>query len=199
MPWFARDYTGRALSENERQFMVALADLLTRLAVPQLDENETALTAESEHCLIILLPHRALGGISIVVWLSADRAEVTWAQVADLDRSHDSLDLGVCVGQFRFDPDKPDFGPVVDCIRRQLAAPLSVQVFDSGRAVVSVTDTRGVLRPVGEIGAGLGWAGLFRRGKLTHQTTIRLVDPVPPPVTEPSGVDGWFGSSSRGA
>ena len=199
MPWFARVHSGRGLSEKEREFMAALVDLVTRLAAPQVDENETALTAERSHCLIVLMPHRVLGGISIVVWLFAERVEVTWAQVADLDRTHDSLDLGVCVGQFRFDPDTPDFGPALDCIRRQFAAPLTMQVFDGARAVVSVRDNRGVLRRVGQIGARLGWADLFRRGRLTQETTIRLVDSVAPPVTEPSGVHEWFGRSSRGA
>jgi len=69
MTWFARDHTGRYLLRHEQQFVAELAKLLEELALPQVDESETALTAEGSDCLIVLIPHRALGGISIVVWL----------------------------------------------------------------------------------------------------------------------------------
>src|SRR4029079_5081942 len=101
MTWFQRDHTGRDLRPAERKFISALSGLLADVAAPPIDEEETALTAEGSDCLIVLIPHRALGGVSIVVWLTADGAVVTWAQVAALDCCHDSLDLGTSVAQVR--------------------------------------------------------------------------------------------------
>jgi len=42
---------------------------------------------------IILLPHRDLGGYSLVLWFDARRLLLFWAGVTDLER-HDDLDLG---------------------------------------------------------------------------------------------------------
>src|SRR5688500_13999839 len=69
MAWFQRDHTGRDLRPQERQFVAALGRELAEGAPPQIDESETALTAEGSTCLIALIPHRALAGISVVVWL----------------------------------------------------------------------------------------------------------------------------------
>jgi hypothetical protein len=97
MTWFARDHTGRPLTEPEREFLAALVDLLSDVQPAQIEAGETALTAERNECLIVLMPHRALGGIAIVVWLMAGEASVVLAQVGGLGISHDSLDLGVWV------------------------------------------------------------------------------------------------------
>ena len=94
MTWFQRDHTGR-LRPSERKFITALSGLLAECAAPQINEDETALSAEGGHCLIALIPHRALGGVSIVVWLFDNRAEVTWAQVAALDCCHVRLISGI--------------------------------------------------------------------------------------------------------
>jgi hypothetical protein len=192
MTWFRRDHTGRVLRPLERDFVVTLGAHLAELAAPQVDEDETALTAEGHACLIVLIPHRALGGVSIVVWLFEDRAEVTWAQVAGLDCCHDALDLGISVGQFRLDPARPDFGPVLECVRQQINEPLTLRCFGSDRATVLVRDYAGKLCKVGEVGSRVGWSVMLRRARPTHETVIRLADPEPPPVTAPSGVDEWF-------
>ena len=192
MTWFNRDHTGRVLYPFEREFVTALGRLLAELAVSQIDEDETALTAEGRDCLIVLIPHRALGGVSIVVWLFDDRAEVTWAQVAGLDCCHDSLDLGISKARFRLDAARPEFGPVLDCIRTQINEPLLLRCFGNERASVFVRDTAGTLHQVGEIGKG-AWSDLLSRRLPTHETLIRLTDPDPPPVASPSGVDQWFG------
>jgi hypothetical protein len=199
MTWFQRDHTGRVLRPNERKFIAALSGQLAELAAPQIEEEETALTAEASHCLIVLIPHRALGGVSIVVWLFDDRAEVTWAQVAALDSCHDSLDLGPSVAQFRLNRANPDFSPVLDCIRKQIDAPLILRCFGSDRATVLVRDHANKLREVGDIGSSVGWSELLRRSAPTQEAVIRLSDPDPPPVTSPSGVDKWFDSGGHGA
>ena len=191
MAWFSRDHTGRGLFRHEQRFVGELGTLLAELAAPQVDENETALTAEGANCLIVLIPHRALGGISIVVWLFDDRAEVTWAHVAGLDCCHDSLDRGVSVAGFRFDCHQPDLRPVLDCIRSQFSAPLTLRLFDTNQAAVLVRDDRGSLRDEGEFGATPGQLPWFRRRVLVGETTVRLTDATPP---EPSHVDRWFAS-----
>jgi hypothetical protein len=199
MAWFERDHTGRALSTAERAFLAALVKLLSPVKLPQVDENETAITAEGTDCLIVLIPHRNLGGVSLVVWLFPERAEVTWAQVAGLGCCHDSLDLGVPVASFGLSPERPDFGPVIDSIREQCNAPLTVKVYTPNRATVSVCDRKGVLCKVGELGPPLGWLERIRPGSPARESVIRLADSAPPPVSEPSRVDEWFTIDHSGA
>jgi hypothetical protein len=136
----------------------------------QIDEDETALTAEGSSCLIVLIPHRALGGVSIVVWLFDDRAAVTWAQVAGLDRYHDALDLGISVAQFRLDSANPDVGPVLECIRKQIDEPLVLRCFapiarPSLCATMSASSAR--LEMSGAASAGLTYCGA--RSQLRRQ------------------------------
>jgi hypothetical protein len=192
MTWFGRNHTGRELFSWESQFIAALARLLMEIAASQVDESETALTAEGATCLIVLIPHRALGGISIVVWLFEDRGEVTWAQVADLDCCHDSLDLGISVGRFRFDRNRCDFSAILECIREQISEPLTLRVFDDHTATVLVRDRGGVLCKVGEVGTSSRRRGLSGRRTLTRETQIRFTDPSLPPIVQPSGVEDWF-------
>lgn len=167
------------------------------MAPPQVDEDETALTAEGEACLIVLIPHRALGGVSIVVWLFEDRAEVTWAQVAGLGCCHDALDLGISVAGFRVDVENPDFGPVLECIRKQINEPLTLLCFGNDRATVLVRDRAGTLCRLGEVGNSA--SDELRRLDPTRETVIRLTDREPPPVMRPSGVDEWFSSGGHNA
>ena len=199
MTWFRRDHTGRDLHPFERDFVAALGRQLAELSIPQIDEDETALTAEGAGCLIALIPHRVLAGVSIVVWLFEDGADVTWAQVSGLDCCHDSLDLGISMARYRLDPAKPDFGPVLECIRKQIQEPLTLRCFDNERATILVHDRAGKLRKVGEMGSPVrwSWSGVWRRATRTSETEIRLSDPEPPPVTSPSDVDRWFDSGGR--
>ena len=193
MSWFTLDYTGRFLRPFERDFVAELGRCLAELPAPQIDEDETALTAEGSDCLIVLIPHRALGGVSIVVWLFDDRARVTWAQLWGLGSSHDALDLGISVAQFRLDPTNPDFDPVLECIRKQVNEPLILRCFGTDRATVFVRDDADELRKVGVVGRRFGSSYVLRRAVPTHERVIRLTDPDPPSVTGPSGVDKWFG------
>ena len=202
MTWFQRDHTNRQLSRRERDFLEALVALLVEARPAQLDEAETALTAEGTDCLIVLMPHRALGGVAVVVWLLNDRATVTWAQVGGLGCCHDALDAGVSVAHFRLDPVRPDFRPVLNSIREQFTIPIVLKVYGTARATVHVRDDKGILRTIGEIGESetrLGWFRRRRRREPTHETEVRLADPTLPPLTEPSGVDDWFKTTRHGA
>ena len=194
MAWFTRDQTGRVLVGYERQFLAALVDLLDELGAPQIDESETALTAEGANCLIVLIPHRALGGVSIVVWLDDKEAQVTWAQVAGLGCTHDSLDLGTWVGRFRFRSFRSqvlDFSSVLDCIRSQITGPVTLRCFGNERASILIRDDRRKLCEVGEV-SNRGQSDEIGPGTSVRETMIHLTDSEPPPVTAPSGVDEWF-------
>lgn len=191
MAWFARDHTGRPLTEPERVFLAALVNLLSEVQPTQMEEGETALTAELDD-LIVLMPHRALGGIAIVVWLMASEAGVSLAQVGGLDTTHDDLDLGIWVARVKLDPSRPNFAPLLERIREQLFAPLTVRLYGPNQATVWVGDSRNVLRHVGNLGTPAGWFRRSMRGAPTSEVQIRFVDSEPPPITEPSGVNEWF-------
>jgi hypothetical protein len=198
MTWFGRDHTGRPLTDRERLFIALLSDLLSELQPAQIDASETALTAEGDACLITLIPHRALGGIGIVVWLTPTEGNVTLAQIGGLSLNHDSLDLGVWVSQTALNPASPDFERLLGCIREQLSAPLTVRWYGENQATVWAHDSRGVLQRVGRLGTPLGWFGPYVRRRPISETPIRFVDSGPPPIAEPSGVDEWF-ATKRGA
>jgi len=193
MAWFTRDHTGRVLAGYEREFLAALVELLDELGAPQIDESETALTGEGSHCLIVLIPHRALGGVSIVVWLDAKEAQVIWAQVGGLEY-HDDLDLGILVGSFRFKSFRSqllDFSPALDCIRSQITGPVTLRCFGNERASILIRDDKGKLREVGEI-SKRGQRDAIGPAAPVREAIIHLTDSEAPPVTAPSGVDEWF-------
>jgi hypothetical protein len=191
MAWFQRDHTGRRLTSTEQAFLTALILMLEDMRPTHLEETETAITAEASTCLIALMPHRALGGVAIVVWLFSDHADVTWAQVADLRRDHDSLDLGVRVATFRLDPGRLELGPLLECIRAQFTAPLIFKL-RGGHATLWVSDHGGVLQKVGTLGVKSGVFERLWRRVPTQETVVRFNDAIMPPLTEPSGVDYWF-------
>ena len=192
MVWFGRDHTERQLREQERAFLEALVDLLSEVQPAQIDEGETALAAEGEDCLIVLMPHRALGGIAIVVWLEPSEAAVTLAQVGGLGINHDSLDLGVWVARVELDPSRPDFTELLRRIREQLLAPLTVRLYGSDQATVWAHNNMNVLRRVGNLGRRVGWFERRFRGAPTSEIQIRFVDSESPPISEPSDVNKWF-------
>jgi hypothetical protein len=198
MAWFARDHTARSLTEQEQVFLAALANLLSDVQPAQIDDSETALTAERDHCLIALIPHRALGGIALVVSLTAKHGDIILAQVGSLGIDHDSIDLGVGVARTDLDPSRPDFAVLLARIREQLFTPMTVRLYGPNQATVWVRDKRDVLRKVGALGTPLGWLDRIVRRAPASEVQIRFVDSEPPPLTEPSGVNEWF-ATRRGA
>jgi hypothetical protein len=58
-----------------------------------IDLSSVTVTCEGPEVGIILLPHRDLGGYSLVLWFDARQLSLLWAGVTDLER-HDDLDLG---------------------------------------------------------------------------------------------------------
>ena len=62
------------------------------------------LTGEGPELEIVIVPHRDLGGISLVAWTDQHGARLLWANVGDLSW-HDDLDLGVVVARIPYEGD----------------------------------------------------------------------------------------------
>jgi hypothetical protein len=166
--------------------------MLDEIRPAQLDPNESAITSEGRD-LIALLPHRALGGISIVASFVGRSAVVGWAQVCDLSVWHDDLDSGVVAVSLNsfwrpIDPER-----VVDAVRGQLDAAIRVSRIDDRRLTLAVRDRRGVFRAVGEllIEASIG---ILADRTVVAESEIRMTDVSPPPFGQPSNALNWFGT-----
>jgi hypothetical protein len=68
------------------------------------DPAGTTLTGEGPEVEIVIVPHRDLGGISLVAWTDQHGARLMWANVGDLSW-HDDLDLGVVVTRIPYEGD----------------------------------------------------------------------------------------------
>jgi hypothetical protein len=87
---------------------VKLADLVGAVIEqrrPQnVDPGTMFETNEGPEVEIVIVPHRDLGGVSLVAWTDRRRARLLWANVGDLS-THDDLDLGVVVEEIAFEGD----------------------------------------------------------------------------------------------
>lgn len=197
--WFARDETHRRLTEEEQRFVGVLSQALEILRPAQVHPEETALTAEASDCLICLIPHKCLGGISVVVNLTVNGTDVSWAQVGGLGRSHDSLDMGVIVATFQPEDVRRSSADVVERVLQELNRPLILHLDAEGSgAAVHIRDNKGKLSEVGSLGTrgGHTFLSLFRKSPAPVVVEVRFTDRDPPPVKEPSGAFEWFRSGS---
>ena len=64
-------------------------------------------TGEGPEVEIVIVPHRDLGGISLVAWKDQKSTRLMWAYVGDLS-THDDLDLGIVVERIPFEGDWRD-------------------------------------------------------------------------------------------
>jgi hypothetical protein len=79
---------------------LALLDQVLRSRQPaNVDRASVTVTGEGPAEGIVLIPHRGLGGFSLVAWFSAERIELGWGSVIDLEY-HDELDLATRVAEF---------------------------------------------------------------------------------------------------
>lgn len=189
--WFRRSRIGRSLTEGEQQFVGALTRLLEEVRPGQIKPSDTSLTAEGRD-LIALLPHQALGGVSIVVSFVGASAQIQWSQIWDLSHYHDDLDSGVVVERFGhlWRPTPPEL--IVEAVRRQLDAPIFLRCIDSTRVSVAVRDQRDVIRECGELTIVTDEA-LSTRILAFGRAEVRMTDQQPPPVEVPSNAENWFG------
>jgi hypothetical protein len=84
---------------------------IVRLAVDQLrpknvDSSAVTVTGEGSHVGIVIVPHRDLGGVSLVLWTDSNGTQLIWAGIVDLS-THDDIDLGEVVKRI---PHEGDWG-----------------------------------------------------------------------------------------
>ena len=76
----------------------AVRELLEEFRPLNVDLDAVTVTGEGAAVVIILVPHRDLGGVVLVVWVVERSILLSWARVSDLS-THDDLDLGVPVAR----------------------------------------------------------------------------------------------------
>src|SRR5437763_16395556 len=64
------------------------------------DLRETFITGEGVEVCMLVIPHRWLGGVSLVVRSSPPATDVLWGGITD-SRGHDQIDLGHVVAGWR--------------------------------------------------------------------------------------------------
>jgi hypothetical protein len=200
LPWFSADFSGRELSAPERDFIKALSAMLDRVRPPQVAPANTNLTAEGHGCLIAIIPHSLLAGVSIVVWQDLEGFSVCWAQIGDLSY-HDDLDLGHCVGRFvKKVPVEVWHGETVRCVEEQLHRPIELRV----------SRTCGTSQPYVEFFLTDGEGKRLRLGADGKRTSlplrflavdsdeehhvVRFTDSDTPPHVHPVDIAAWYGS-----
>jgi hypothetical protein len=134
---------------------VKLADLvqavIESVRPENVDHQGTTVTGEGPEVEIVIVPHRALSGVSLVAWTDGRKARLLWAQVGDLS-THDDLDLGVVVASI---PREGDWqGRLRNAIEAELRRPIRLRTrtgwFRSPSVVCSIV-TEGRDRRVGVV------------------------------------------------
>ena len=204
--WFSSDFTGRELRGDERQFLNLLESMLMEVAPAQVDPTETRLTAEGIDCLIVLIPHRSLAGLSIVVWFEPRQISISWALVGSLACCHDDLDLGAWVARFQAGGSSERwYQTAVDAVRAELSRSIEVSVSrrlpaSGDRLVEFRLQIDGRRKTLGAVGRRepRRFFLLRRTPKTTADIyTVRFTDNEPPPVSYGSNVENWFGPQSH--
>jgi hypothetical protein len=79
---------------------VDIVDVVKRVLEEQRPENvdtsAVTVTGEGDKVKIVIVPHRDLGGVSLVLWTDENGTQLSWAGVGDLS-THDDIDLGAFV------------------------------------------------------------------------------------------------------
>lgn len=96
----------RALAPNAHVALAlrVIGDLLDEVQPENVDHGAVSFTQEKDEVGIVLIPHRDLAGLSLVLWVDPNHADVSWAAVSDLHR-HDEIDLRKSV--FRIERSDP--------------------------------------------------------------------------------------------
>ena len=68
------------------------------------DLTGVTMTGEGPGVEIVIVPHRDLGGVSLVAWTDERGLRLVWADVGDLS-THDDLDLGLIVERIPYEGD----------------------------------------------------------------------------------------------
>jgi hypothetical protein len=88
------------------------------------DPTSITVTSEGPEIEIVIVPHRDLGGVSLVAWTDRHGVRLLWASVGDLS-THDDLDLGFVVERIPYEGDWQ--GHLRDAIARELNRPIRLR------------------------------------------------------------------------
>jgi hypothetical protein len=183
--WFP-DAGDNATHRLHAPFLRALRSVLDELRPLQLRPSDTVTTGEGPEVCIAIMPHVALGGISLVGWSDERHVGLEWASVTDLSY-HDEIDLGVQVA--RVLRDQPQWEEEFrHLLTAELRRPLSVRsrrVAGQLRVAVSI-DVDRKAKLVGRVRVGR-WRPLpLRRDGREETTSLTASQPlslsIPPPV-----------------
>jgi hypothetical protein len=86
------------------------------------DPRETFITGEGHEVCILVIPHRWLGGVSLIVRSFPPEADLLWAGVTDLS-DHDQIDLGHVVARW-----PAGQGSYLDSLKAKVAEELSRRI-----------------------------------------------------------------------
>ena len=86
------------------------------------DPTQTFITGEGVDVCILVIPHRWLGGLSLVVWSFPAGINLLWAAVTDL-RDHDQIDFGYMVARWPQARTK-DLGELEATLADELSRPI---------------------------------------------------------------------------
>ena len=102
--------------------MVRLA--LDKLRPENVDSSAVIVTGEGSEVDIVIVPHRDLGGVSLVLWTDSNGTQLMWAGIVDLS-THDDIDLGEVVTRI---PHQGDWGlKLSDAIAAEFSRPIRVK------------------------------------------------------------------------
>ena|SRR2546430_11081965 len=114
------------------------------------DPKGVVVTGEGPEVEIVIVPHRDLGGVSLVAWTDDHGARLVWADVGDLS-THDSLDLGFLVERIPYEGDwRKRFG---DAFAAELERPIRLRARGGlfGARVECWIDAAGKSRRIGTV------------------------------------------------
>ena len=171
--------------------------MLDDLQPRQVDPALCAVTAGGRSTLILLIPHRSLGGLTLAVTVTERFATVSWASIHDL-ASHDDLDLTREVYLFNRDDDEEMmWGPAVAGLREQLSRRFILRVRSTAGGIplsasCYLAGADGRMRRIGRLPARMPLVKRFWRWGRTSDRELSFVDVSPPPYAVPSGAAAWF-------
>jgi hypothetical protein len=94
-----------------------------RLRPENVDSTAVTITGEGTEVDIVIVPHRDLGGVSLVLWTDSNGTQLIWAGLVDLS-THDDIDLGEVVKRI---PHGSDWGvKLSDAIAAEFSRPIRV-------------------------------------------------------------------------
>jgi hypothetical protein len=195
--WWTRNHVGRGLTDVEWQFLGDAALMLDDLGPRQVDPALCAVTSGGRSTLIVLIPHRSLGGLTLAVTVTAQFATISWTSIHDL-ASHDDLDLTREVYLFNRDGgDEGAWRSAIAGLREQLSRRFVLRIRSTSSGVplsasCHLAGPDGRLRPIARLPSRMPWMKRFWRWGTTSDRELSFVDVSSPPYAVPSGAAAWF-------